>query len=609
MSPSPASRVLACLLLASAAAPATGQEFASNLSARVVLADAAGKPIEHPAAGSVFRVEVRIDDALSTSPAADLPLEGWIRPVEETNLPCNSAVQSFRATRRLPTGSIDLNGSFLVTVNEDASFGVVDPRFDLASANLLKAGRLKERPASVAVNEALQTAYFALAESGEIVALTLPSGDLRPFRSGLGSPFKLMPAGASGLWVAERSPPRLRLLAPDGRQSADVVAGPGALLVAGSENGPIMAATSDGRTKVARRADGGILADFAGPAGASAIALAGMREDGAGATAAAFLDASGTHVDLRYLDDPRRSLGIALPFPANALHATPDGRHLFALDGAHHLSIVDLALSRVVQGVVFNKPVREMVFAGRTAVFLYRDTSAAAVLDLSTIREGQGAILKEVRLGAPSESAGDARLLLALPPSEQALAVHQESRAGFVIDEHSMAIGAPPMSAVSLRGGVPFSVTLAPRGFREERPGRYVTTAAIASPGSYELVLTTGIGGLSACVGFAVPGEARTDRPVQALVKQAGPATPLRAGKRGRLEFTLVAPDGRRIETDRAKIVLQALGFSMRKELSAVRNENGLAVSVEVPHPGPYVMQVRAGPGIAVAPFVLEVSR
>jgi len=587
---------------------AFAQEFTSNYSANITLRTLGGKAVATVDKGEVFRIAVEIDDAITQAPATALRLEGWIRPVEATNLPCGEAAQSFRATGRLPVGAHDLGGSLLVTVNDDASFGVVDPQRNLASANMIKAGTLPELPATTAAHWEQQAFYFALPNAGEIRRLALPNGDLQTFKGGLDRPGAMFSAGDAGAWIVERGRNLVSLLDQDGNVTFSSPVGRGEMQASSLDDGPIAFYAANGATIVVDRRTGAILARLNGAANATDFAL--IRGRTGQAVAVAFLVGDNRDIDLRYLDNPERSRVIHLPRVAQLLAASPDGRFLIALDTAGGVSIVDVAFGQTIQDGSLRRATREVAFSGGVAVFLHADTAAAEVLDLSTIRPGAMLQLRETSLGAPTlDIPPGARLLLPLSETSQIMAVNRDGQIGFIIDEHSMAIGAPPMSAVSLRGGLTRSVDLARRGFREVEPGRYATTAAVEAAGDYELVLTTGVRGLSTCYPIAVKGERAPARLQLAIRLRADAPTPS-AGQPGRLEFELVDANGAALPVRRAAVVLQAMEFSMRRTVMAKRLDHRLVADVQFPSAGPYVVDVDIGAGsrVTIAPLLLTVT-
>lgn len=593
--------VVAALVAATAA---LAQDFASTLSARVSLHDGAGRPITQVKPNEVFTLKVEIDDAITDAPAGGLDLEGWIRPREASNLPCSKAAQSFRATGRLPIGAVDLGGAFLVTVNDDASFGIVDPERNLATANLVKAGRLPELPAAMAGNSELQRLYFALPRQGTVLGMMLPSGEPSPFVTQLDEPAALYPAGIAGLWVFDKH--AATLFAPDGAARATHRLGLAPIRHAEIANGPLLAYGGDGATLVLDRRTGRAVTSFAGPAGAVAVAL--LAGAGNEASAVAFARADADLVELRYLDDTARKIEIRLPWPAARLLASPDGRYLIATGDRHHVAVIDIATAQLAQAAEMARPIRETAISGQLAVLLYADTSTAAILDLATVRPGKAIELREISLGSPATAVpDDARLLLPLTGGAQIMAVNRDARVGMIVDQHSMAIGAPPMAAVSLRGGIVRGVALVPRGFHEEKKGLYVTATALPAGGDHELVLTTGVRGLSYCQDIRVDGP---DRRLRTLLVRLDPAGVFRAGSAAPFRFTVTGEDGSVLPIRRAALTVQSLSFSMR-ELRLAQGDNGrLSAELVFPAPGSYVVNVDIGAGrqFRIAPVVVEVS-
>lgn len=603
--------VLSAALALACAAPAGADP--AGLTARLMLTDRTGRTIAAPTAGQEIGIEVALASAADGAAPKGVRVEGWLRPVSATDLPCRQAAQSFRATRRIPTGGIDLNGILLVAFNQDGSFGITDPRLDLATANMVAAGTLGTGPpALVAADPAGQRVWLGDPAGSAVRVLamdgtseTIPAPDLGPLLA-------LVPDGAGAVWAA--GPDGARRLGADGAKlplqgtlKGLRTAGPGALV----------AWTGD-RLLLADRRSGAVMAQ-AQPAGGIRAADAAALADGQGGRAlvAAVLAADGTGLRLLWADAPEAAPPpIVLPAPATRVEIQPEGGRVLLWDPGGAASVVDTVSGQLLGAVQIHAGISAVAFADRAAFLMAPDGSAVTVLDLAAMAPGDPPRLQQVRLGprtplpaAPSASEG---LLVSLSPAPRAIAVHADSYTMFVIEARDSMGEAPPMTGGRLRGGRPERIAVIDRSFRETAPGRFATRATIPAPGAWELVLTTGIGGLSTCFRLNVAADlaaapAPAPAPPAQLRLQPGPVPVV--GAVSRLRLGLTDAQGNPVALPGAAgVSVTSLDHGWRDMARVTGDAPGtISAEISLPVPGPYVVRVEGiGP---VSPAFLEVPR
>jgi len=202
---------------------------------------------------------------------------------------------------------------------------------------------------------------------------------------------------------------------------------------------------------------------------------------------------------LSWEDAPDRVTRIALGRRHDGLAVSPAGRFAFAFGGGNEVSVIDLALGRVVQVVGSASAVVEMAFLADAAVMRTEDGSLAGIMDLRMIHAGTEPVVGQFALGAGTAPSVGAVLLAPLAPEDQVLAVHAAGYTGFVLNATHGTSGKPPMEAIPLRGGIPRIVRALDRGLREEAPGRFATHARLPVAAPYELVVSAGLGEASFC--------------------------------------------------------------------------------------------------------------
>lgn len=587
------SLVLALLAAASGAPPGTAraQEVAS-LSAAVRFFDLSGAELKRPAAGASVRVQVSLTDPATGRPPRGLYLSGWIRPRSEDNLSCAEVAQAFRATRNTPVGAADLNGIALVSLTTDASLVVIDPKLNLQSSNMIAAHKFDAPPFALAMDRKTMRAYASFPDKGAVLAVSLFDGARTDPISGLRAPGELLAAEDSALWVAGREGGRLWRIAPDGAILGETTVGAGAVSLRATPPEArrqfVAAYSGEGRLRVLEPVGGEVFADIDLPGPVSDVAFA--SDDAILATSAA--EAA---LDVVFLDDPGVVRRIRIG--QSGARAKADGRGRFVIAFAPEsdiVSIVDLASMRVVQSAQLDgASVADVAFTANAAFLLSLDGGFVATIDLAGLGAGKALQLRRIDLGGKMiDAAPGARLLVDMAPAPMVLAVNPANQTGWTIPESTRMGDMPPMDSTRLRGGVPFQVHAVDRSFREARPGRFETVARLLPDREQELVLTTGVGGLTACLPFDADGgeTAPARRPLALEARPVDGA--FNAGVEEEIAVVFLDERGRRLPIERATLLTPSLQSGWSARLDAVAGEDGeLRGRIRFPHPGVFALQ------------------
>ena len=593
---------LAMLLLAGVASAQdraqADADRASSLGAVLTLHDATGARIETPLTGTAVRIDVALSDAATGAAPRGLLLEGWVRPRASTDLPCTEAARAFRATRRIPRGGIDLNGVVLAAFHRDGSFGLADPRLDLATANALGAGRLPHAPRLAVADRIRQrvlifdddTGVAAIGTTGGVtrIAASLPVGRV----TGLA-------AARDGVWIAG-SGAEGRDVTLLGADDAVIAAHRFTTAVTGlSEAGEdVLAVFAPGQVAFIDRHGGAVLAE-GHPDLQIRAAAAATLDDGHGGDVS-LIAALGPDPETGWLifaDAPSDPVAVPLAAPATHVAIHPlSGAALF-WDKGGAITVVDPASGQAMGAVALAGGLGAVAFAGDAAFLMAPDQSGVSVLDLGSVGPGITPILREVRLGPKTPGRVDedvSGLLVSLDPSPQVLAVNAETYTGFVVDERSSMGDAPPMTAVRLRGGVPARVVVLDRSFNEVETGRFRTWTTLSEPGPHELVLTTGIGGMSVCFSFdAGPGPGFTTAAAQAPrpldLQLEGTA---RAGEPSLIRVALTDADGAAIAPLAPSLIVASLAFGWHRQIVPTTTGTSMEFVLQPPVAGLYTVQV-----------------
>ena len=563
----------------------------TSLRAELELLDPASGRAVTPNDGEPVRLRVNLTDAVTDRPPRGLDLLGWVRPVERGNVSCARAAQAFRATRRIPIGSADLNGILLAVLNQDDSLGVIDPKLDLYSSNMLAAKRFAETPAAITVDRAHMRALLSFPDAGEVRSVALMTGETSVFAAGLEAPSGLAAVSTGALWLVEAGEDsRLSFLDGHGRmiESFDVGGGQVQLRKApDSEDDRIGAFSDGGGVFLADGVTGRVLLDIDLGRPLADVTFIGDQ-------AILALIADQPIAELRYVDAPERAIDMPIALPFARVASGPDARMAIAYSpGSPTFAVIDTALGRVVQPVqLSDASVSEVAFTDNAAFLLSHDGGFVGAIDLATVALGKPAVIREVNLGARSAlPEPGSELLVPLFPSPQILAVEPANQTGWIIGEVASSVEMPPMNSTRLRGGVPSLVRVVDRSFRETAPGSFETVWAFPA-GEHELVLTTGIGGLSTCVPFAVRGIVQSAGRVAVTMKIELRTDRLIAGEAEEFRVTFLDPDGKRLPFERMDFLVPSLRSGWRTTLSASRAADGsLLARLTLPHAGSFVLQ------------------
>ena len=571
------------------------------LSVQVSFRDHAGAALSRIKPEVAFAIDVEIRNEAGAEPPSGLELYGWLRRSSAQNLPCLQAARGYFGTGRLPLDAVPLIGPVVGVLSEDDGFTVVDPFLDLASANLIGATTFAETPADIAANPAGAGFLASLTDAGELRSILAFGGETRLLAAGLAQPTTVVPDGLGGVWVLESGAARVAHL--DGRGATVATHAARAIDQSGAW---VMIEAPDGGLTVWPLAGGAKMASL--PALPDVQANALMVAEG---RAVAAVRLTTEALSIAYLDAPAQPVTIPLGSPATELAVDAAGHYAFVWDPeGGPVAIVDLVRGRVVQEAGAEGPnaaIAEILLDGDGAYLMRADQTMVGALSLASITDDQPLQIRRIPLGQPAAPPRPgAGLLAALSPRSEVLAVHSASFTGFILHRTSTMGDAPPMASVKLRGGIPAALRVLDRGFRETGPGSFRAGAILPGPGAFELVLTTGVGGMTVCT--PVPSEVAPDRisgPGRIRVLIDDPVGGDTAGDRRRVELSFIDAEGKALADVSGILSLNALGTGW---IDRVAISDGGSVALSLPAAGPFVATLLSGDGRDFAPLLFEVT-
>ena len=574
-------------------------ELKASLSAKLTLFDVrTGQQIERPQHSEAVKLRVDLTDVTTGRPPRNMEIMAWVRAVEPGASRCEEAARAFRATNLAPSDSVALNGTLLVTLNEDGSVGVIDPRLNLASSNMLAAHKFDVLPSAMAIDAANMRALVALPGKSGIVQLSLLNGRPSEFAATPMTPSAIKITSGGNVWLSGNASPEILVLDSAGESLATHrMNGPIALLrhFQSERRELIAAATSTGQVAILDAITGQMKTTIQTRKSITDLAFASD-------TGIITITAGSKLAGLRYLDDPDRELEIDVGFEATALRVSKDGRYAVAFaPGLPFVSILDLAEAKLVQAAQLDEAsVSDVAFTDNAIFVLSEDGGFVAVLETASIAPAKPIQLRNVPLRGQQKgwAPRTGRKLLAVPENAaQVLAVDPEYQTAWVIHEASAMGEMPPMDSTRLRGGTPYVLTTVDRSLKETRTGRFETVAAF-NPGPQELVLTTTtLGGLTSCIRFDVDGPAIANK-VRGYTIELRPADgTFNAGQAEEVMVSIKDASGAALITEQIAFNVPSLQSAWKGTLVAKRqHDNTLRGTIRLPHSGSFAFQPAGEP-------------
>lgn len=542
-------------------------ELAPALRVNIAVTDLQGQPLTEPQPGTAFQVEVEFDSEVGSDAPRGLDLFAWARRTEDAGTSCNEAARAYLATERsLPLGTVDLSGSVLAVLTDDAALSLVNPHFQLASANILAATILPERIDRILPDPWLRRVIAMSKQEGSVWAMHAAGGSAELVVTDQKALMDVFPAPDGRLWILA-----------DGQIGP--VGGPFAPATRAlpSGTGRYIATWTDDDAAIVDLSVGG-RTDFPQPQIIAARPIENIEGELSGLVA---LTPEG--VVMRWLDAPSTRTLVPIPPGFSRLDIDPAGRLAVLHDPQmNDVAVVDIARGHLAQVIVSSPPVSEVGFTSRDLFLLSADQSRVATIPLSSIQKGAPVRFEESSIGRGAPDwRSEPGLLVPLVFEDAMIAVHPSSYTAFRLHgttttgaKPSMLSGAargalPPMFSVTLRGGVPRQVVAIDRGFTEVAPGRFQAVMALPDDHGYELVGTTGLGGMSFCA-LLTPGtrpEAPPDGQVALISNDTG----------WRLQFQ--DEDGRPLPY-RGHVLIVGLQGGWRSQSLITADETGLSRDV-----------------------------
>ena len=513
----------------------------------------------------------RLTDAATGNPISGVHPTAWmdLSPSGEVSdaKACDKRIASYLGRGILDTQPIDLNIYYVISLNDDSTITVVDPRFNYGGTRLLAMTQLRSPGADWALTSDQRKLFVSMPLAGQVAAVDTASwkvtsnilvGD-HPGRIGI-------QPDEQYLWVADDG-----VMEGAGRSEVAAITTEGLKLVARIPVGL-------GRHDIAFSDDNRFL--FVTNEGAGSVSIIDIRKlekirdirvgpsphSIAFSTSAklAFVVCSGDG-SIAALSGDRPGVVASLRADAGLeqIRFAPGDRYGFVVNAtAGKVYVLDASKNRIIQSASIDGEPDQVTFSGTLAYLRRRKSETILMIPLAQIGvEGKAIAIADFPGGEHAfgfEAAPSLAANIVKAPEENAILLANPGDKSIYYYMEGMAA---PMGTFSNYGRKPRAVLVVDRSLRERSPGVYSTVARLRGAGMYDVAFLLTSPRVTNC--FPAPVAADPDR----RARDAGPAkveflskSPLvETGAATTLEFKLTDPRTGKLLTGIAD--LQVLAF------------------------------------------------
>lgn len=565
--------------------------------------------------GDQVEVRFRLTDAASGRPLPGVKPGAWIdvggpaSSDEERQRACKDRVGLYLKGVVGFRPLVDLNGSYLLVLNEDPSVSVIDPMVSMTGrTSLFATVVLKRPPADWVRTPDSKRLYVSTPKAGEVAVVDAEA-------------FKVLASVEAG-----EAPVRLALQ-PDGRRlwvgnDATAAARSGVTVLDVDSLAVVarlptgrghheLAFSADGRRAFVTNRDQGTVTvlDTRTLKKVKTLATGPVPISVATSPLSGATYVADARTGIITAVDPER-LQVVARLQARPglgpLRFTQDGRWGLAVNPAEHsVVVVDASRNTLVHTLTVPGQPYQVIFTRAFAYLRLLDSARVVMINLSSLGAGRTPIVQgfEAGAGAPQQ-AGTLSIADSVAQASLDAAVYVVNPADDTISFYMEGMNAP-MGSYGAYGHAAGAVMVLDRSLKEEAPGVYAGRLRLPAPGRYDVAFLTEDPRVLHCFSAEVA-------PNPALQEQRGALavrfldTPARAsaGAALPLRFQLLDPATRQPRAGLADV--RVLGYlapgQLRTELSPVEVEPGTyQVTASLARPGAWYFHVVV-PSLSVGP-------
>jgi len=465
------------------AAPMHARHTDKGIVVDLTVAPLAGADLRE---GAPARITLKFTDATTGAKLRGINPAAWFAARENAAPPsgrtaCEARIAAFLGGNLFSEPALDLNVYDVVTLNEDPTLSVVDPRFSFGGSRLLALVELRSRGYDWAIGSANRL-FVTMPDANAVAAVDTATWKVTANLEVGAKPKRIAAQpGSEAVWVTSET--TLARIAPH-----DLAVGTRFPIPAGehdlafSDDGRYLAVTS-GEAKVAT------IVETGSPRKPVAVPLSSPPEAVAFSSASGMAYALGKDGKIAVIDPKTRKVRDTIQAEAGAtrIRFAPGGRYGFIVNTPKDLiQILDAASGRIEQRGKFEGGPFEVTFTENLAYVRHLRSDVVLMVPLADLREGKS--ISVVDFPAGQKSFGDASSptpadgivespepgsVLVANPADQSIYYYKEGMAA-------------PMGTFSNYGRAPRAVIVIDRTLRERSPGVFTTVTHLPDPGSYD---------------------------------------------------------------------------------------------------------------------------
>jgi DNA-binding beta-propeller fold protein YncE len=460
-----------------------------------------------PIAGSVLRegaparVTVKLTDATTGAPLRGAAPAAWFSARDDAppagRTECEAKIASFLGGNLFSTPALDLNVYDVVTLNEDRTLSVVDPRFSFGGSRLLALVELRGRGHDWALS-GTDRLFVTMPDANLVATVDTTSWKvIANLDAGLTPKRVAAQPKSDTIWVAAAT----TLSQIGGR---DAVVKKRIPIPAGEHD---LAFSADGRFLIVTSSESKVATIVETGGKTSAIPLPSAPQAVAFSSASEMAYVLGDDGRITIIDPKTRRIRAMVQAEAGAtrIRFAPGGRYAFIVNTPKDLiQIFDAASGQLVQRGKFDGGPFEVTFTQNLAYVRHLRSDVVLMVPLADLKEGKA--ISVVDFPAGQKSFGDAGSptpadgIVEAPESGAVLVAHPADGSIYYYKEGMAA----PMGTFSNYGHAPRAVLVIDRTLRERSPGVFSTVTRLPDSGSYDAAVFVNSPRVVTCFDVAV---------------------------------------------------------------------------------------------------------
>lgn len=542
-------------------------------------------------AGKTGKLSLKITGKYDDGALAGLHPAAWIRPSLNNRSSCKDAVRNYLQVGPNSSQDIDLNSYNFITLNRDNSIGFMDPRLNLATANLIALKKMDEEVTAWYLNSARGELFVTQPRSKKIGIINALNGKLIDEIFLPGIPQKMVAdKKQSMLWVTVKQ----KLLAIDinSRQIESTIAiKSGNVLVTLSEQEEVIWIYNPGNGEL-----------VAVDAVSQKIKWKRQLSERLNSMAYAY------HADRLYLSDAgnkeilflfptaeSRIESLKLTVTPEKLVTSPDGLWLFALDfKQRQLSVIESAVNRSRHHLLFKNEYDQVIFSEHYAYVHHTNSPKASLIQLDTLAGMGSPSVIEVPFGvnSPGKQSGDFEAIIPFPEGGAVVTSNASDKTLFIYLEDGMLA---PSNAFKVYTASPKALLIHDKTLTETRPGLYEAVTIIPHPGNYEVVFYLDSPLVVSCFPLTVAGagedvKSKFQSPVSEIQLLSGE---FKSGRPSEVKIKLKTDYP--VKEATLNLLFLKPGSNWQKRVSVEPNETmEYSASITFPEPGKFLLAVES---------------